>query len=151
MIKKLNNEGLKIAEQIHSVFQVSYAVEAKLLNAINFPPLNRTINDFVSSKTHFYGYWKNKALAAVVEIKENKHNTLIQSLVVDPLYFRQGIAGQLINFVFQNYDTKMYHVETGLANLPAIKLYERFGFREIKQYDTDIGIRKIRFEKIVNT
>jgi ribosomal protein S18 acetylase RimI-like enzyme len=37
-------------------------------------------------------------------------------------------------------------VETGLDNKPAIALYESFGFKEVKQYDTDHGIRKIRFE-----
>jgi len=149
MIKKLNNKDIVIAKKIRLVFQVSYAIEAKLLNATNFPPLNRTLNDFINCDTQFYGYWKNEALTAVVEIRDNQNSTLIQSLVVDPLYFRQGIAGKLINFVFENYNSKTFNVETGLANLPAIKLYERFGFSEVKQYDTDVGIRKIRFEKII--
>ena len=149
MIKQLDNKDKDIAKKIRSVFQVSYPIEAKLLNAINFPPLNRTIDDFINSDTQFYGYWKDEALAAVMEISTNHNSTLIQSLVVDPKYFRQGIAGKLINFVFENYKTKVFNVETGLANLPAIKLYKRYGFEEIKQYDTEIGIRKIRFEKIV--
>ena len=149
MIKQLNNKDTIIAKRIRNVFQVSYVIEAQLLKAKNFPPLNRTLDDFIKSDTQFYGYWNNKALAAVVEIRANENTTLIQSLVVDPIYFRQGIAGKLINFVFENYNSKIFNVETGLANLPAIKLYERFGFVEIKQYDTEIGIRKIRFEKIV--
>jgi ribosomal protein S18 acetylase RimI-like enzyme len=149
MIKQLDNKDKDIAKKIRSVFQVSYPIEAKLLNAINFPPLNRTIDDFINSDTQFYSYWKDEALAAVMEISTNHNSTLIQSLVVDPKYFRQGIAGKLINFVFENYKTKVFNVETGLANLPAIKLYKRYGFKEIKQYDTEIGIRKIRFEKIV--
>lgn len=149
MIKQLNNKDAIIAKKIREVFQVSYVIEAKLLNAKIFPPLNRTLDDFTKSETQFYGYWKNEALAAVIEIRYNQNSTLIQSLVVDPIFFRQGIAGKLINFVFENYNSKIFNVETGLANLPAIKLYERYGFVEIKQYDTDIGIRKIRFEKIV--
>ena len=149
MIKGLNNNDVIIAEKIREVFQVSYTIEAKLLKAENFPPLNRTLDNFIDSDTQFYGYWKNEVLAAVLEISSDEKSTLIQSLVVDPLFFRQGIAGKLITFVFDNYQTKIYNVETGLANLPAIKLYERYGFKEIKQYDTSIGIRKIRFEKTV--
>lgn len=45
MIEKLNNKNLDISKNIHSVFQVSYTAEANLLNAIDFPPLNRTVGD----------------------------------------------------------------------------------------------------------
>ncbi|MEJ2584117.1 MAG: hypothetical protein P8Z38_03455 [Robiginitalea sp.] len=40
-------------------------------------------------------------------------------------------------------------METGLDNGPATALYRKFGFREILQYDTDHGVRKVRFEKRV--
>lgn len=39
MIKKLQNKNLETAKNIHSIFQVSYAVKAKLLNAVDFPHL----------------------------------------------------------------------------------------------------------------
>ena len=38
-------------------------------------------------------------------------------------------------------------VETGFDNEPASLLYKSLGFKEVKQWDTEIGIRKIRFEK----
>jgi predicted GNAT family N-acyltransferase len=40
----------------------------------------------------------------------------------------------------------LFVVETGLANEPASKLYRKFGFTEVKIWDTDHGIRKIKFE-----
>ena len=46
MIEKLNNKELKIAKNIYSVFQTSYKVEVKLLNAKNFPPLKRSVEKF---------------------------------------------------------------------------------------------------------
>lgn len=147
MIKKLDNTNLEVAIAIHAVFQVSYAVEAEILKASNFPPLQRTIEDFLISNTEFYGYMENDIVAAVVEIDptDNK-STHIQSLVVDPEYFRKGIGSKLIKFVLGTYILKMVTVETGVANAPAIKLYKNFGFREVKQWDTDHGVRKIRFE-----
>jgi ribosomal protein S18 acetylase RimI-like enzyme len=56
----------------------------------------------------------------------------------------------LIAFVFNEFDSNLFVVETGLENEPAIELYKKFGFEEVKQWDTDHGIRKIRFELRMN-
>lgn len=149
MIEKLKNSDLEIAKKMRLIFQASYKVEAKLLNATNFPPLKRPLENYTESNTEFYGYSINEILAAVVEIDTNNNNNyiLIRSLVVRPDFFRQGIAGKLIKFVFETFKSNLFVVETGLENGPATKLYEKFGFVEVHQWDTNHGIRKIKFEK----
>jgi ribosomal protein S18 acetylase RimI-like enzyme len=146
MIKRLQNKDLNIATNIRSVFQVSYAVEAKLLNAIDFPPLKRPLESFLNSETEFFGFWENEELAAVIEIDNNKNYTHINSLVVEPKFFRQGIARKLMEFVLITFNSKLFTVETGVKNGPATALYKKFNFKEIKQWETDHGVRKIRFE-----
>jgi len=151
MIQRLQNNDIEISKKIRAVFQVSYKVEAKLLKAIDFPPLKRPLEDYVISNNAFFGYLKNEELAGVIEIVHNKSYTLIRSLVVDPIFFRQGIARKLMEFTFNTFDSELFVVETGLENEPASKLYKKFGFIEVKQWDTDFGIRKIKFEKrIIN-
>jgi ribosomal protein S18 acetylase RimI-like enzyme len=147
MIEKLKNSDLLMAKKIQIVFQASYKIEAKLLNATNFPPLQRTLENYIQSKTAFYGYSKNGELAAVVEINTDHDFIRIRSLVVHPDFFRRGIAGKLIEFVFETFESNLFIVETGLANGPATKLYEKFGFVAAHQWDTDFGIRKVKFEK----
>jgi N-acetylglutamate synthase-like GNAT family acetyltransferase len=147
MIERLEHKELEIAKKIRAVFQVSYKIEAKLLNATYFPPLKRPLEDFTESTTAFYGFSKEGELAGVVEIDHNNHFTLIRSLVVNPVFFRQGIAGKLVAFVFDTFDSNLFVVETGLANGPATQLYIKYGFTEVKQWDTEHGIRKIKFEK----
>ena len=149
MIEKLKNSDLEIAKKMRLIFQASYKVEAKLLNVTNFPPLKRPLENYTESNTEFYGYSINEILAAVVEIDTNNNNNyiLIRSLVVHPDFFRQGIAGKLIKFVFETFKSNLFVVETGLENGPATKLYEKFGFVEVHQWDTSHGIRKIKFEK----
>ncbi len=151
MIKKLPNKEIETARNIRSVFQVSYAVEAKLLKANNFPPLQRKIEGFINSENDFFGYFENEELAAVIEIDHNKDSTHIQSLVVAPKFFRQGIGRKLVEFVFNFYKSDLFTVETGVENGPATRLYRKYGFIEIKQYETEHDIRKVRFEKRISS
>jgi len=147
MIERLQNNDIEISKKIRSVFQASYKIEAKLLNATDFPPLKRSLKNYVNSSTEFFGYFKDQELAGVIEIEHNNNFTDINSLVVDPNFFRQGIARKLMEFVFNSFDSKLFVVETGLENGPATKLYKKFDFKEVKQWDTDHGIRKIKFER----
>ena len=145
MIAKLNHKGITIAKKIHCVFQVSYAIESKLLDVKDFPPLKRSINDLQKSNTSFFGFWKDECLAAVIEIEKFETSIDICSLIVDPVYFRQGIATKLLRFARKYFNSETITVETALANKAAISLYKNFGFKELKQWQASGGIRKIKF------
>ena len=148
MIKKLHHKEATISNKIQGVFQASYSVEAKLLNAIDFPPLKRPLESYIESKTTFFGCFKNKELAGVIEITHHNTTTHINSLVVHPIFFRQKMASQLMEFILKTFDSNRFTVETGLMNMPATKLYKKFNFKEVAQWDTDHGVRKIKFERI---
>jgi len=145
MTQELNHKSLETATIIRSVFQASYAIEAKLLKATDFPPLKRRLEEFIESTNVFYGYYMEDTLAGVVEVKTEESNTHIQSLVVHPNFFRNGIGSALVQFVLDNYHSKTFTVETGLANEPAKDLYYGFHFGKVREYDTTHGIRKIAF------
>lgn len=147
MVKRLQNKDIEVSKNIRSVFQLSYKIEARLLNATDFPPLKRPLKSFINSETAFFGYIKDKELAGVIEINHNHNFTHINSLVVAPRFFRQGIAKELMEFVFNKFDSNLFVVETGLENEPAIELYKKFNFEEVKQWDTNHGVRKIKFER----
>lgn len=132
---------------MQKVFLASYAIEAELLKATDFPPLKRPLADYINSKNDFFGFMKGDEITGVVEIKHHEDYTHIQSLVVHPDHFRQGIAKQLMEFVLSEFGKKLLMVETGVDNGPAIRLYEKFDFEEVHQWDTYHGVRKIRLEK----
>ncbi len=148
MIRKLAHNKKEVAREMQDLFRTSYAVEAELLGATDFPPLKRKLKSYMHSNNTFYGYFSAGVLAAATEIDASPETTHIQSLVVHPDYFRQGIGSALISFVFKNYQTNVFTVETGAANSPATELYLKCGFKELYKYDTDHGIRKVRFEKV---
>jgi len=138
MIEKLQNNDIEVSKKIRSVFQLSYKIEAELLNATDFPPLKRPLINYINSNTEFFGFLNTNSF------------TNIHSLVVHPSFFRQGIAKKLIGFVFKTFDSNLFVVETGLENGPATELYKKFDFKEVKQWNTDHGIRKIKFERRIN-
>ena len=146
MIKKLDHTNLAIATKMRVVFQESYAVEAALLNATNFPPLQRPLESYIKSTTTFFGYHIKDEIVAIIEVSSKEQTTHINSLVVSPHFFRQGIGRELMDYILQNFSSKVFTVETGLKNIPASKLYTSFHFKEVKQWDTDHGVRKIRFK-----
>ena len=147
MIIKIDNKKNEIAKEIRKIFQASYAIEAAMLKAIDFPPLKRTKSDFINSNSEFYAYYINQNIAGLIEVKNHNNLTHIQSLVVYPKYFRQGIGRELVQFVLDTYKSIAFSVETGVDNHPAIELYISLGFQEEGQWDTNHGVRKIRFKK----
>jgi len=143
MILTLDNSNNEVAFQIFTVFQNAYKVEAQLLGVVDFPPLLRSVKDIESSKTHFWGYVEHGALAAVLEISNVDMLLEINSLTVAQKYFRKGIANKLLSFVLDINDFSEAIVETAVANIAAINLYQKHGFVEIKRWTPSHGIEKL--------
>ena len=143
MITILDNSIEAVANEIFTIYQNSYKVEAQLIGTLDFPPLSRSIKNIEISKTQFYGFTENKCLAAIIEIAIEDRQLHINSLTVDPSYFRKGIAKKLINFVLENMDYSQAIVETAVVNIPAIQLYKKQGFVEFKRWTPSHGIEKL--------
>ncbi|MEM6806125.1 MAG: GNAT family N-acetyltransferase [Bacteroidota bacterium] len=147
MIEELQHNKLEISNQIHDVFQASYLVEAKLLGLSDFPPLKRLLESYLKSENIFFGYVEHGDLKGVIEVSLPPECVDINSLVVHPKFFRLGIGRKLLEYVLNRFDRELFLVETAVDNKPAIALYKKLGFKEIKQWDTDFGIRKVGFER----
>ena len=143
MITKLDNSNEEVANKIFTVFQNSYKIEAELIGTFDFPPLCRSVKDIKNSTTQFYGFSENQCLAAIIEVVLEGQLIDIDSLTVDPNYFRKGIASKLISYVLETIDFSKAIVETAVVNLPAINLYEKHGFVEFKRWTPSHGIEKL--------
>ena len=144
MIKTLEHSSKKVATEIHAVFRLSYKIEAQLVGVEDFPPLFRTVEHIQSAISRFIGLWIDSELAAVTEYTHNETHLSIDSLAVHPSFFRRGLASQLVQFLLDSVDWRSADVETAVANNPAITLYEKFGFSEVRRWKTTEGIDKIQ-------
>ena len=98
MIIQIDNQDIYNAKEIHYVFQASYKVEANFISAIDFPPLKRSVEDFLVCNNLFYGYYCEDELVGIIEIKNTDISSHIQSLVVRPDQFRKSIGSNLLKF-----------------------------------------------------
>jgi ribosomal protein S18 acetylase RimI-like enzyme len=58
----------------------------------------------------------------------------VASLVVTPQFQRQGIGAALMGSVVATHGSGAITVQTGVKNLPALSLYARAGFTEIRRW-----------------
>ncbi|WP_422358503.1 GNAT family N-acetyltransferase [Reichenbachiella sp.] len=146
-IQKLEPRDISTSTILWALFQKSYKVEAELVAVSDFPPLRRAVEDFQESNTMFYGVLINEKLAAATEVSINEVDLEVCSLVVDPDFFRQGLARELLIFIEERFKPERSTVETAAVNIPAIKLYEKHGFVMTDQWMTSFGIEKVKLVK----
>lgn len=141
-IVAINQNESEVAKAIWHIMQLSYAQEATLIDATDFPPLGRTSLSIESDLGIYFGAFINNILSGVLHI-EKLH---INSLVVHPEFQRQGVARKLIVNLSKLYKGKLVTVSTAQKNVPATSLYTRCGFILVKTH-LKSGITLVDFER----
>ncbi|MBM88504.1 MAG: GNAT family N-acetyltransferase [Gammaproteobacteria bacterium] len=129
-VEKLDHTSSEVAKKIWELFQLGYQVEADLLQIRQFPPLERSCANIGMNDSEFFGIWVHKVLIASIEISKVETTLLIDSLVVNPEYFRQGFATALLTQVLNKFSCEEFRVNTAAKNVHALALYKKVGFVE---------------------
>jgi len=148
-ILPLHQGDESIAREIHDVFQSAYKVEAELLQAEFFPPLERGFEEINYSKSEFFGIRIKDRLAAVIEIAREEDSLFISNLAVHPDFFRRGLATGLLSHVLDFDQIHIFYVSTAEANVPALNLYRKYGFEKKDSFMSpeDIELLTLRLTK----
>lgn len=148
MIQEIDIEADEWAEAVLLLQFRSYAVEAQLIGFPDLPPLQDTVATLQQCGERFYGYMKQKQLAGAISYERTEKTVHICRLMVDPDFFRQGIASALIEFVCRKErDAHEIIVMTGSDNIPALRLYERHGFCVVERMRMPEGISMTKLVK----
>ncbi|WP_294743900.1 GNAT family N-acetyltransferase [uncultured Exiguobacterium sp.] len=107
--------------------RLAYRVEARLLGTVHFPPLSETIDDIKAEQPNGFVYLLHNNVVGAITYADRT----ITRLVVDPVHFRQGIAQSLLQHLLEHEHVK--YVMTGARNHPALALYTRFDFIEVRR------------------
>lgn len=149
LIKEINLNDLRQVQQLLALQVASYTVEAELISFYDIPPLKDTIATLQASDETFYGYFtEDERLAGAISFKRDGEVLDIYRMAVSPTFFRQGIAGRLLQFVEKVEEgiTRII-VSTGTKNYPAVALYRRYGFHEVEQRAIAPGVFVTHFAK----
>lgn len=135
-IEPFDHRTPALARQLHAVQMSAYAQEAKLLGAVYFPPLERTVADLRASDEAFLAAFVDDELAGAISTlaDDDGRGITIASLVVAPSFQRRGIASALMSTIIETHGHHGLTVQTGVKNVPALSLYGQAGFVERRRW-----------------
>ncbi|MCJ8345066.1 GNAT family N-acetyltransferase [bacterium] len=134
-IQIINHQDLEQAKKLHELQMRSYQIEADLLNYPNLPPLLELVEDIVADQDQYLTAMCLQEICGFLAYKESSNVVEIDKVVVDPKYFRKGVASLLLeNLIIKTGYAKDILVSTGTLNLPAIALYKKYDFQLVDQF-----------------
>jgi ribosomal protein S18 acetylase RimI-like enzyme len=135
-IERVDHTQERVARAIHAVQMSAYAQEAELLGAVDFPPLLRTVADVRTCEEEFFVAYVVDELVAGLSVCPDPEGMgrNLASLVVAPPFQRRCIASSLMAEVLLRYGASTLTVQTGARNTPALTLYARAGFVELRRW-----------------
>lgn len=150
-IQLVDHSALLMARPLHAVQMIAYAQEAKLLGAIYFPPLERTVEDVRTADEVFLAAFMGDELVGATSIWPDPEGMgmNIASLVVLPHLQRRGIGAALLASVLLTHGAREITVQTGARNKPALCLYARAGFVELRRWL--VGREPLELVKLLRT
>lgn len=148
MIKKLDLTNFDICEKIIRIQQLSYQIEANIIEYQDIPRLKDTRESIQLADEIFFGFFNENQLVGIISFKIIDLMIDIHRLAVHPDYFKHQVATQLIGYVENLYP--MIHsieVNTGKYNIPAVNLYLKLGYHKVKDYLVDGNLWMTLFKK----
>ena len=116
-----------------AVQRAAYAIEAELIGYPRLPPLHETLEGLQATPEELWLCEEGGELCGVVGLEQHADELVIARLFVAPPEFRRGIGSALVAQALARADGRRVRVGTGARNLPALALYERFGFRRLDE------------------
>lgn len=136
-----------LARQVQELQLASYPFEAKLIGLEIIPLMRDTEESLMSCGEQFAGCFEGERLIGAVSYKMIGAAIDIHRMMVHPEWFRRGIAQSLLHLALSQPGASKALISTGTANLPAVQLYKKNGFRETKREVIAPGVTMTFFEK----
>lgn len=147
MITPLSLQDQDTLEQLWRLQHIAYRLEAERIGFHQIPPLMDTLDTLRACGEQFYGRVDEEAeIIGAVAVEEGTDSICISRMMVHPDCFKQGIASSLMEYVLKEYNkVPLKVVSTGALNLPAVSLYQKYGFKPVSSEEIAPGVELITF------
>ncbi|MFC7373356.1 GNAT family N-acetyltransferase [Fictibacillus iocasae] len=147
MIKKIDINNRKKAQEVLNVQIPSYNMEAKIIGTYEIPPLKDTVDKLQQCGETFFGYYSQDKLCGAISFKIENNEMDIHRLIVDPKHFRKGIAQKLLEIAEAQKGIESIKVSTGSKNTPAVRFYIKNRYQKVNEVKVNELISLTHFEK----
>lgn len=135
-------------EQLWYLQQLSYRIEAQWNGFQVIPPLMDTVITLRNCGEIFYADFEEGEMIGAVSYKKDQETVTVCRMMVHPEHFLKGVAGRLLQLVEEaEPDIAMFKVVTESKNLPAVKLYTKYGYKAMDRKEAALGIMLTTFLK----
>ncbi|MBO9598346.1 MAG: GNAT family N-acetyltransferase, partial [Cohnella sp.] len=86
-------------------------------------------------------------LGAIAYEQEEEGRYVVCRLMVNPVYFRQGVGSKLLAHLLHAFPGAYWSVTAEARNQPALALYEKAGFSRKESFRPAPGITLVRLER----
>ncbi|MGN7765102.1 GNAT family N-acetyltransferase [Paenibacillus sp. 22594] len=149
-IIKLDLQDGDTLSELWSLQHKAYRLEAEIIGFHEIPPLLETRDMLSRSEELFYGSFDDHGdlMGAVAVLEESPGKLTVTRMMVNPNFFRQGVAGNLLEYIFNLYwKMEQFIVSTGKLNVPAVTLYTKHGFIPAGIEEVAPGVELIEFHR----
>ena len=129
MVEPIDVSDRRIAARVLNIQRAAYGIEAGLIGFEGIPALAENLEDLMESAylLGWTGIRFEGSIVAAMATRTERGVCDIDRLVIDPAWFRRGLARSLVSTLA---DRRTVTVSTGATNLPGIELYESMGFQQ---------------------
>ncbi|XID95893.1 GNAT family N-acetyltransferase [Paenibacillaceae bacterium WGS1546] len=150
IIVELDIRDADTAEEVWALQHPAYRAEAALIGVADLPPLQDTVRTLQACGETFLGLRnaEGELAGAVSYEQEEAGRYAICRMMVHPDCMRRGIGSRLLGRLLSGLPaTAEWTVTAEIRNVPAIALYEKFGFVRRESFKPVPDIEMVRFVK----
>ena len=148
---KIIRADLSHAEEILVLQKEAYLSEAEIYQDFQIPPLQQTVEEIrqeIQSQTILAAII-NEQIVGSVRAYLQEDTCYIGKLIVNPDYQNHGLGKQLLGAIEAEFThCKRYELFTGHLSLKNLYLYQKTGYRIIRQDPVNQSLTMIFLEKI---
>ncbi len=140
------------ASEILALQKLAYQSEAKLNNDSTIPPLTQTLLEITSefeTKVFLKAVYADRIIgSARASLDSDSSTCQVGRLIVHPDYQGRGIGTLLMDRIEAAFPhAERFELFTGIKSIDNIRLYQRLGYRAIREEDLSPKVRLVFMEK----